>query len=172
MKRLIATAPIVIFVALVLVFGLKSLHRNPEVQTHALVGKPVPRLAMAPLGGGTPLDTAEASGTTGPYIVNFFASWCGPCIEEEPALLALRAQGVRIVGVNYKDAVTAGQAFLDKYGDPYVAHLTDPDGRIGIEFGVTAVPESFLVGSNGVVLAKVSAPMSEPEAQALWAKAK
>ena len=172
MKRLFAAAPFVIFAALLLVFGFKSLHRNPEVQTHALVGKPVPHLAMAPLGGGAALDTTAASGSAGPYLVNFFASWCGPCIEEEPTLLALQAQGVKIVGVNYKDTAKAGQDFLTKYGDPYAARLTDPDGRVGIEFGVSAVPESFLVGSNGVVLAKVSAPMSEVDAKALWSRAK
>jgi cytochrome c biogenesis protein CcmG/thiol:disulfide interchange protein DsbE len=168
----LAAAPLILLGILTIVFASKSLHRNPQVATQALVGKPVPAVTLASLDGGPGASVAAVQGGSGPYLVNFYASWCAPCILENPTLLDLKAKGVRIVGVNYKDTPQAGRAFLTKYGDPFVAHLSDQDGRAGIEFGVSGVPETFLIGSSGVVLAKASLPLNAADAARMMALAK
>jgi cytochrome c biogenesis protein CcmG/thiol:disulfide interchange protein DsbE len=87
---------------------------------------------------------------------------------EHPVLVDLAAQGVPIIGVAYKDAPPNTQAFLARLGDPFNIHLVDRDGRAGVEFGVTGVPETYLVGANGVILAKHAGPLSAEDAAALW----
>jgi cytochrome c biogenesis protein CcmG, thiol:disulfide interchange protein DsbE len=171
-RWLLAALPLIILGIMTLVFAGKSLNRDTQVQTAALVGQPAPTIRMAPLEGGPPVSASEAKGASGPYLVNFFASWCAPCIVEHPVLTGLQAKGVPIVGVNYKDQPQAARAFLAKHGDPFVARLTDPDARVGIEYGVSGVPETFLISSSGEVLAKFSGPLTEAEAQKLWARAR
>jgi cytochrome c biogenesis protein CcmG/thiol:disulfide interchange protein DsbE len=108
----------------------------------------------------------------GPALVNFYASWCAPCEVEHPVLRALKADQVRVVGVAYKDAPDNTRAFLGRLGDPFTARLVDRDGRAGLEFGVTGVPETYLVNARGVIVAKHTGPMSPDDAQALLAKAR
>jgi cytochrome c biogenesis protein CcmG/thiol:disulfide interchange protein DsbE len=110
-------------------------------------------------------------GANGPYLVNYVASWCGPCALEHPTLMALKEQGVRVVGVAYKDTPQAADAFIAKRGDPFAVKLNDAEGRAGIDFGITGVPETYLVGSDGVIIAKVSAPMTNDDARKLMLKA-
>lgn len=171
-RWLLAALPLIFLGILTLVFAGDSLTRNTQVQTAALVGKPAPTVLMTPLEGGPPVSAAEAKGGDGPYLVNFFASWCAPCIVEHPVLTGLQAKGVRIVGVNYKDKPAAANAFLTRHGDPFVARLTDPDARVGIEYGVSGVPETFLISSDGVILDKFSGPLTEEDADKLWARAR
>ncbi|HMO43509.1 MAG TPA: redoxin family protein, partial [Phenylobacterium sp.] len=102
--------------------------------------------------------------------VNSFASWCPPCGVEHPVLVALAAQGVPLIGVAYKAAPPQTQAFLTRLGDPFTEHLVDRDGRGGVEFGVTGVPETYLIGADGVILAKHSGPLTAEDAAALWAR--
>ena len=105
-------------------------------------------------------------------LVNFFASWCAPCEIEQPVLMSLRGQGVRIVGVAYKDAPPNTQAMLARLGDPFALTVVDRDGRAGVEFGVTGVPETFVIGRDGQVLAKHTGPLGEAEAAKLAAMAR
>lgn len=170
MTRWLALLPLVVLVALGGLFGLYALHRNPQVQPEAMVGKPVPNLTLVTLAEGQPANLKEAA-SEGPYIVNFFASWCGPCQIEHPTWVALKGKTIRVIGVAYKDAPQNTQAFLTRLGDPYAEVLVDRDGRAGVEFGVTGVPETYLVGRNGMILAKHTGPISEAEARALVAKA-
>jgi cytochrome c biogenesis protein CcmG/thiol:disulfide interchange protein DsbE len=102
--------------------------------------------------------------------VNFFASWCAPCEVEHPVVKALAAKGVRIVGIAYKDSPDNAQAYLTRLGDPYAVRLVDRDGRAGIEFGVTGVPETFVVDTRGVILAKHTGPLTAQAAKTLAAK--
>jgi cytochrome c biogenesis protein CcmG/thiol:disulfide interchange protein DsbE len=169
-KRLFAFLPLAALVLLAIVFAGWSLKRDPHVQPHALVGKPAPAVAMATLDGGGPVTTRE--GANGPFLINFFASWCGPCALEHPTLMALKAQGVRVVGVAYRDKPEASNAFIARLGDPFALKLSDPEGRAGIEYGITGVPETYLVGSDGVIIDKVSAPMTVEDAQKLLRKAR
>ena len=103
----------------------------------------------------------------GPMLVNFYGSWCAPCVEEAPALMALKAQGAPIVGVAYKDAPDKTRVYLQTYGDPYRAVLLDPDGRAGVDFGISGVPETFAVSAEGMVLAKHVGPLTPDDAEAL-----
>jgi cytochrome c biogenesis protein CcmG/thiol:disulfide interchange protein DsbE len=86
------------------------------------------------------------------WLLNFWANWCPPCREEHPLLVELaRSQGVAIVGINYKDDPARATAWLKQLGDPYVATVADPNGRIGIDFGVYGMPETFLIDRTGVI---------------------
>jgi cytochrome c biogenesis protein CcmG, thiol:disulfide interchange protein DsbE len=170
MKRWLAFAPLLVLVALAALFAGYALKRDPHVQPHALVGKPMPALTLPELDSGRPAPIRAAS--EGPILVNFFASWCLPCEVEHPQLMALKAQGVKVVGVAYKDAPANTQAFLTRLGDPFAERLVDRDGRAGLEFGVTGVPETYLVGSDGVILAKHTGPLTPDAAEDLLKKAK
>jgi cytochrome c biogenesis protein CcmG/thiol:disulfide interchange protein DsbE len=169
-KRWLAFAPLLILVALAALFAGYALKRDPHVQPHALVGKPMPALTLPELDSGRPAPIR--AGTEGPILVNFFASWCLPCEVEHPQLMALKAQGVTVIGVAYKDAPANTQAFLTRLGDPFAERLVDRDGRAGLEFGVTGVPETYLVGSDGVILAKHTGPLTPDAAEELLNKAR
>lgn len=168
MNRWLALLPLVALIALGLMFGLYSLNRDPQVQPQAMVGKPMPQLSLPRLDGTTGTLSQAAGGR--PVLVNFFASWCPPCEVEHPVLMNLAAQGIPVVGIAYKDAPPQTQAFLERLGDPFTEHLVDRDGRAGVEFGVTGVPETYLIGADGVILAKHAGPLTAEDAAALWAK--
>jgi cytochrome c biogenesis protein CcmG, thiol:disulfide interchange protein DsbE len=169
MSRWLAFAPIAVLIALGLLFGLYALGRNPQVQPRALVGKPMPDLALPTLTDGRAVSLRQAAAGEGPALVNFFASWCAPCEIEHPVLMDMKAQRVRVIGVAYKDAPQNTQAFLGRLGDPFTQILVDRDGRAGVEFGVTGVPETFLIGADGTILAKHTGPLDEASARKLLA---
>ena len=169
MSRWLAALPLIAILALGALFGLYALHRNPQVQPQALVGKAMPDLTLPSLEDGTPVRLREAA-AQGPILVNFFASWCAPCEIEAPVLMQLKAQHVRMVGIAYKDAPPKTQGFLSRLGDPFTQRVVDRDGRAGIEFGVTGVPETYLIGQDGQVLAKHTGPLRPADARALAAQ--
>ncbi|KRB40712.1 DsbE family thiol:disulfide interchange protein [Phenylobacterium sp. Root700] len=170
MNRWLAVLPLVALLALGLLFGLFALKRDPQVKPDALVGKQLPDLVLPTLDTGRPVRLHEAAAPA-PVLVNIFASWCAPCEIEHPVLVDLKKQGVRIVGVAYKDAPENTKAFIGRLGDPYAERLVDRDGRGGIELGVTGVPETYLVGADGKILAKHTGPLSAQSAKDLLAKA-
>jgi cytochrome c biogenesis protein CcmG, thiol:disulfide interchange protein DsbE len=170
MTRWLPFLPLVVLAALGLLFGLFALNHNPHVEPHAMVGKPVPDVTLASLDDGRPVKLRDLA-KGGPLIVNFFASWCAPCEIEAPVLMQMKANKVRMVGIAYKDAPENTQGFLNRLGDPFTQRLVDRDGRAGIEFGVTGVPETYLVGANGVILAKHTGPLEPADAQALGSQA-
>jgi cytochrome c biogenesis protein CcmG/thiol:disulfide interchange protein DsbE len=164
-RRWIALAPVLVLALLALLFAGSALRHDPHYAPAALVGQPLPDEHLPTLEGGAP---AALKGLAPPgTLVNFFATWCAPCREEHPVLLALKAQGVRIIGVDYKDDPAHGRALLAQIGDPYDAVLVDRDGRAGIDFGVSGVPETFLVGPDGRIKAKVALPLTPESAEAL-----
>ena len=161
MKRWLAFAPLIALALLAVLFAGYSLKRNPQIQPSAMVGHPVPDLALPELETGRPVPLRQA--ITGPVLVNFYASWCAPCELEAPALMRLKAQGVAILGVGYKDAPENNRAFLGRLGDPFALRVLDRDGRAGLEFGVTGVPESYLIDASGVIIDKFTGELTPDE---------
>ncbi len=92
-------------------------------------------------------------------VVNFWASWCGPCRIEHASLMGLQKSGVRILGVNYKDEAVDAQKFLTDLGNPFEMVAVDRDGRVGIDWGITGVPETFVVNGAGQVVARTVGPL-------------
>jgi cytochrome c biogenesis protein CcmG, thiol:disulfide interchange protein DsbE len=170
MKRWLAFAPLAVLAALGLLFGIFALHHDPRVTPEALKGKPAPDVTLPKLADST--NERLKAEVKGPTLVNFFASWCVPCVTEQSALLALKAEGVRIVGVAYKDKPAATRAFLDRLGDPFAVVLTDTSGDAGVEFGVSGVPETYLIDDTGMILDKHTGPLSPQDAEAMLEKAK
>jgi DsbE subfamily thiol:disulfide oxidoreductase len=103
------------------------------------------------MAGGEGFGSSDLARQPRPVLINFFASWCGPCAREAPVLLALRDQGVTIWGVAYKDKPDAARAFLQQHGNPYARVARDDSGSAGAEFGLLGVPESFLIDPLGIV---------------------
>jgi cytochrome c biogenesis protein CcmG/thiol:disulfide interchange protein DsbE len=133
------------------------------------IDKPVPEFALAPLDPSRPgLSTADMQ-SPGVKLINIWASWCGPCRIEHPYLMDLAAEGVTIHGFNYKDAPENAQSFLDELGDPYELIGADPNGRMGIEFGVYGVPETFVVNGEGMIVYKHVGPILGQDIEKLTA---
>jgi cytochrome c biogenesis protein CcmG/thiol:disulfide interchange protein DsbE len=157
--------PLVIGGLLVLLFAGYALHHDPHVNPAALVGKPLPADSLPPLTGGP--AQAIAAADKPPMVVNVFASWCAPCAEEAPQLMQLKGLGVPMVGVAYKDQTSATQGFLDKYGNPFDQVLQDRSGDVGVDFGISGVPETFVVDTRGMIVAKHIGPMTDQDVQTL-----
>jgi cytochrome c biogenesis protein CcmG/thiol:disulfide interchange protein DsbE len=169
-RRWVAIAPLAALAALAVLFAVRLREgRDPRYTPAALVGQPMPDSVLPPLAGGAPLRLRAAAGPAS--LVNFFASWCAPCIEEAPTLLALKAQGVRIIGVAWKDDPARTRAMLAKVGDPYQAVLVDRDGAAGLDFGLSGVPETYVVGADGRILAKEAKPLTPESAERLLEQA-
>jgi cytochrome c biogenesis protein CcmG/thiol:disulfide interchange protein DsbE len=169
MRRLAAFAPLIALLSAIALFAGWSLRRNPQVTPNAMVGKPTPDLILPRLNG--PGNASVRGLAKGPTLVNFYASWCAPCAQESPALMALKAEGVRIIGVAYKDDPDAAAAFLKRLGNPYAEALVDRSGSAAIEFGVTGVPETYAVDARGVIRAKRALPLDGADAETLVAAA-
>ena len=144
--------PLLVITALVVLFAVMlGGDRNPKEIKSVLIGKPVPELALPALIGGTPL-THETLKNGKPLLVNFFASWCVPCRAEHENLMLLASEaGLPIVGIAYKDPPEKSKRFLDDLGNPFSLTAMDQDGRAAIDWGVTGVPESFLIDGNGII---------------------
>ncbi len=168
MKRGLALAPLGVLAALALLFATFGLHHDPHFIPDALVGQIAPVETLPTLRTGAPQTLKPDA--KGPILVNFFASWCGPCWQDTPALLSLQAEGVKIIGVAYKDDPANTKAFLARLGDPFTTVLVDRGGRVGIDYGVDAPPDTFLIAADGKVLAKHAGPLTVQDATGLLAE--
>ena len=169
--RWLAILPVVILGALALLFGIYGLRHDPHVIPEALVGKHAPPVALPRLDTGKMQSVTAAAHAPKVRLVNFFASWCVPCVAENSSLMALKAGGVSITGVAYKDKSSATKAFLARLGDPFDVVLLDTDGAAGVEYGVSGVPETFAVSQDGTILAKHSGELTPEIADRLLASA-
>jgi len=138
---------------------------DPHSLPSMLVGKPLPAFSLPgqpPSAGFSNLDVI-AQGR--PTLVNFFASWCIPCIEEAPTLMQLKDEGVPIWGIAYKDKAAATAAFLERHGDPYMRVARDEPGRVAIDFGLYGVPETYVVDRRGMVRLRWAGGVSDAVAR-------
>lgn len=154
--------PLGIFVVLVALLAI-GLTLNPREVPSPLIGKPAPafsaRLLLEPEKSFSPKDFAGKV-----WLLNVWASWCVSCREEHPLLVEYAKRGgAAIVGLNYKDKAEDAQRWLARFGDPYVFSVVDAEGRIGIDYGVYGVPETFLIDKQGVIRYKQIGPIT-PEA--------
>ncbi|MEM7774849.1 MAG: DsbE family thiol:disulfide interchange protein [Pseudomonadota bacterium] len=159
--------PLLIFVVMAGVFALALSGGDPSKVPSALIGKPAPDVPMDPLLGLErdgqqirPFRAADlANGNVS--VVNFWASWCAPCIREHPLLKEIvRRTGVPLYGVNYKDPNKGGLRFLARLGNPFTGVGIDPNGRVAIEWGVYGMPETFIVDGKGIIVHKHIGPIT------------
>ena len=152
--------PLLIFGAL-LVFLLRGLDLNPREVPSPLIDKPAPAFSAATLADpARSLKREDLRGRV--WLLNVWASWCGPCREEHAQLmrLAQRQPAVSIVGLNYKDERAAASQWLQDWGNPYTESLVDPQGQLGLDFGVYGVPETFIIDRDGIVRFKHIGPIT------------
>ena len=139
---------------------LSGFGRDPREISSPLIGQPAPAWTLTTL-DGEELSSDDLAGS--PYVVNFWASWCGPCVDEHPVLTGTQAEHgdeLALVGVLYQDAPSDAEAFLVRYGDTGYQHVID-DGRLAIDFGVTGPPETFFVDADGIVRDRQFGPLSQ-----------
>ncbi len=150
MNRLRFIVPLAIFLVLA-GFLAAGLELDPREVPSPLIGKPAPAFALPRL--DDPSRSIRRDDMLGKvWMLNVWASWCVTCREEHPHLLALsRSKQLPILGLNYKDKRQDGLDWLEQFGDPYDASIIDADGRVGIDFGVYAVPETFVMDKRGVI---------------------
>ncbi len=160
MKRFLV--PLAVFIVLVGFFAV-GLNLNPHEVPSPLIGKPAPAFNLPRLDApGQKVARQDLLGQV--WILNVWASWCGPCRVEHPLITDLaRSGGVPVYGLNYKDKPADATEWLDKLGNPYAATLSDLDGLVGIDYGVYGVPETFVIDKQGVIRLKQIGPMT-PEA--------
>lgn len=153
MKKWQYMAPLALFVVL-LGFLAVGLNLNPREVPSPLIGKPAPEFSLQRLSDPSQVITkADLAGKV--WMLNVWASWCAPCREEHPLVIDIaRRQLVPVYGLNYKDAGPAARSWLASLGNPYRANLVDADGRVGIDFGVYGVPETFIIDRQGVIRLK------------------
>ena len=160
MKTLRYLLPLGLFVVLV-GFLLVGLSRDPREVPSPLVDKPAPAFRLAQLDNPAKmLGPADLKGQV--WLLNVWASWCVSCRVEHPLLVALaKANIVPVIGLNYKDTNVLGRAWLADNGDPYKVSVVDADGRVGIDWGVYGVPETFVVDKTGVIRYKQIGPITQ-----------
>lgn len=160
--------PLGIF-AVIAIFFLVALYAgDPQRLPSALIGKPVPQFNLPPIeglaSGGKSLpgfSTADLA-TGEPTVVVVWASWCPPCVQEQPTLVAFKARHkVRIFGLNYKDEPQPARNFLSRLGNPFDAVGADRSGRVGIDWGVYGAPETYVVDGRGKIVYKYVGPLTD-----------
>jgi cytochrome c biogenesis protein CcmG, thiol:disulfide interchange protein DsbE len=158
--------PLLVFLALALLFLYRLGSGDPSHLPSALIGHPAPKTNLPPLAGltrgGKQLPGLSDAAFKGEVtLVNVWASWCIPCADEVPFLEKLsKDKRVKLVGINYKDPTDNARRFLNRYGNPFVAVGVDASGREAIEWGVYGVPETFLVGRDGIIAYKLIGPVT------------
>jgi cytochrome c biogenesis protein CcmG, thiol:disulfide interchange protein DsbE len=159
-------APLVVFIAVVLLLLIRLFAGDPSRIPSALIGHPAPQTTLPPIAGlerdGKAIAGIEPASFKGAVtLLNVWASWCVPCHDEAPLLVQLaQDQRLRVVGINYKDDPQNARRFLGRYGNPFAAAGADANGRAAIEWGVYGVPETFIIGHDGRIAYKLVGPIT------------
>lgn len=150
--------PLIIFLLLVGLLG-KGLFLNPTELPSPLVGKPAPAFTAPVLGqAGQQFSTEDMKGQV--WLLNAWASWCVACREEHPLLVQMHKFGIPLYGLAYKDTEEDALKVLETMGNPYIISADDADGRIGIDYGVYGVPETYLIDKQGIIRYKQIGPIT------------
>ena len=162
MKALKYIIPLAVFVALLGFFAV-GLTRDPREVPSPLIDKPAPAFKLQQLHDqGAAFTPEDMKGKV--WLLNVWASWCVSCRVEHPLLVEMsRTNVVPIVGLNYKDQRDDGMQWLSKFGNPYVLSAYDVEGKVGIDYGVYGVPETFVIDKQGMIRYKQIGPVT-PEA--------
>lgn len=156
--RLSYLVPVILLAGLAVLFAV-GLRNDPREVPSPLIGKPAPAFDLARLDSDQRLQLADLKGRA--VLVNFWASWCAGCQVEHPMLMRLAREGVEIVGIDYKDTDTDGLTWLSRHGNPFRLLAADPQGQVGLDWGVYGVPETFVLDANGVIVFKQIGPLTE-----------
>ncbi|MBJ3814973.1 DsbE family thiol:disulfide interchange protein [Shimwellia pseudoproteus] len=178
MNRKLLFIPLVLFLALALALMWQLLKNaggdDPTSLESALIGKPLPAFHLTPLTGPESEIQRDALITGKPLLLNVWATWCPTCHEEHRFLNLLAAQGVSIVGINYKDDRQKAVNWLKDYGNPYQLNLYDGSGMLGLDLGVYGAPETFLIDGQGIIrwrhAGALDARVWQQQLQPLWEK--
>ena len=151
--------PLAVFIVLV-GFLWVGLSLKPREVPSPLIDKPAPTFALSRL--DNPQQSVTPQDLRGQvWLLNVWASWCVACLDEHPVLVEFSKSGaLPIYGLNYKDSPDAARAWLGKHGNPYTVSIVDADGRVGIDYGVYGVPETFLIDKEGVIRFKQIGPVT------------
>ncbi len=178
MKRKVLLIPLIIFLAIAAAL-LWQLARNAEGDDptnleSALIGKPVPKFRLESLDNPGQFYQADVLTQGKPVLLNVWATWCPTCRAEHQYLNQLSAQGIRVVGMNYKDDRQKAISWLKELGNPYALSLFDGDGMLGLDLGVYGAPETFLIDGNGIIRYRHAGDLNprvwEEEIKPLWEK--
>jgi cytochrome c biogenesis protein CcmG, thiol:disulfide interchange protein DsbE len=163
-RKLVFLVPLGLFAVLLAVFAA-GLGRDPHMLPSALIDRPAPDFSLPALyDGAKGLSRTDLEGRV--TLVNFFASWCAPCREEQPELITLtRRPGVILDGIAYKDKPEDSRRFLDRLGNPYSHIGVDRDGTTAIDFGVYGVPETYVVDRSGRIRYRHVGPLTAEDVQ-------
>jgi cytochrome c biogenesis protein CcmG/thiol:disulfide interchange protein DsbE len=151
--------PFAIFIVLAILLAV-GLQRNPKLLPSALIDQPAPAIDLPLL--HDPQQRLQVESLRGQvWLLNVWASWCAPCRDELPVLLELtRRDGVPLYGLNYKDKSDAARVWLQRFGNPYRGSAIDDEGRVGIDYGVYGVPETFVIDGAGRIRYKHAGPIN------------
>ena len=165
MKYLRYGLPLLAFIVIAVFLAL-GLKHDPRYVPSPLIDKPAPQFELPVL--QQPENTINNQSLLGQvWLMNVWASWCAACKVEHPLLLDMAAQGANLVGLNYKDTTDQALAWLASYDNPYQNVIVDESGRVGIDFGVYGVPETFLIDKTGHIRYKHIGPVEKDDADYL-----
>ncbi len=153
--------PVLIFLGLATMFYVGLQRENPNDLPSAFIGRDAPSVNLTNLREDpAPVDADFRNGNM--QLVNFWASWCAPCRAEAPMLEHMADEmGIAIIGINYKDQPSQAEAFMAQFGDPFIKVGADASGRNAIEWGVTGVPETFILDGEGKILLRYPGPITQ-----------
>jgi cytochrome c biogenesis protein CcmG/thiol:disulfide interchange protein DsbE len=166
MNRILLFIPLIIFIMIAAFLGGGIGRENKDVLPSPLIDKPFPQFILQQVEAEKQLTQSDLEGK--PMLVNVWATWCPTCKAEHQFLNTLAAQGVRIIGINYKDDDEKAKVWLRDFGNPYEFNISDPKGKLGLELGVYGAPETFFVDGDGIIRAKHVGDLN----QRVWQKYK
>ncbi|MDA0237168.1 MAG: DsbE family thiol:disulfide interchange protein [Proteobacteria bacterium] len=145
------------------VFLWKGLSLNPKEVPSPLIGKAAPEFSLPILNEfDARFSNLDMEGKV--WLLNVFASWCGPCLDEHPIIMSFaKTSTIPVLGFNYKDQPQAAMKWLSRHGDPYEQVIVDVDGRVGLDFGVYGVPETFVIDREGFIRYKKIGPLTQSD---------